>query len=224
MAEQYRRKALMDAFGVEEEDPLQQPDPIGPTAEVPPPPIAAPMETAAPVAPAGPDYRKPGQYTSTAYDPTKMQRPWDEMSEKYRIGTVLSNFDPSRGLTPEVIDALNKADIFGAKFSGAGDKLTVDNAGGHARFGKGGTADVNIGFKTGKGTWGAWTDPELEAQAAAQGGMGGGMNSSLAGAQSNLNGLLRSDFQSAIQAALAKMTNGGAPNLQALLQQLGGGQ
>lgn len=229
MAEQYNKKALMNAFGVEEDDPLNadtpllmpgEPDqPIDPMPKVEMP---GPTAEASPVA-AAPDYRKTGKYASSAYDAAKLARPWEEQSEKYRIGNVLSNFDPSQGLTPEVIAALNAADIYGAKFSGFGDKLTVDNAGGWDRFGKGGTSDVNIGFKTGKGTWGAWTDPNLpQNQEGAGLGPMGGMNG-LAGAQSNLNGLMKGDFQSAIQAALAKLT-GDAPNLQALLAQLGGGQ
>lgn len=187
------------------------------------PPIQTSVKTPAdfapgPGTPVGPlgggvDYKKTGKYASTAYDAAKLARPWEEQSEKYRIGNVLSNFDPSQGLTPEVIAALNAADIFGAKFSGAGDKLTVDNAGGHERFGKGGTSDVNIGFKTGKGTWGAWTDPALEAA-----GAGGGAPSGGSGGGA-IDPLLGGDPMEQIRAALAQFT-GPRSNAQALLQGL----
>jgi hypothetical protein len=227
MAEQFRRKALMNEFGIE--DPETAPGGFLPMPEQGQPapglvqqtqPEAGPVELPGGQT-AAPDYRKTGKYASTAYDAAKLARPWEEQSEKYRIGNVLSNFDPSQGLTPEVIAALNAADIYGAKFSGAGDKLTVDNAGGHERFGKGGTSDVNIGFKTGNGTWGAWTDPALEGPAAAAG--GGGMNSGMAGAQSNLDGLLQGNPMAAIQAEIAKLMQGGnRPNLEALLGQFGG--
>lgn len=222
------------------EDPLQQPGPVGGGMELPPiggmPPIQTTVKTPADFAPTpgtpippsalqsgATDYRKTGKYASTAYDPGKLARPWEEQSEKHRIGNVLSNFDPSQGLTPEVIAALNAADIYGAKFSGAGDKLTVDNAGGHERFGKGGTSDVNIGFKTGKGTWGAWTDPNLPENQAAGGAAGGGAVPG-GGGMGPMGGipmdaLLSGDPMAKIQAALAQLT-GPRTNAQALLEAL----
>ena len=237
MMNQFNKKSLLGKFGIDQDDPGDQglglePSPSMPAPEWPagvqaspyatftpkPPPSAGmppasgvPSPDAAAV-PAPIDYTKPGKYTSTAYDAKKMMLPWEQMSEKYKIGTVLSNFDPSKGLTPDVIDALNNANIFGAKFSGAGDKLTVDNVAGYDRFGKGGTSDVNIGFKTGNGTWGAWTDPNLPGNQVPVGG----------GAATAAGGLLSGNPLDVIRAEIAKLMGGNAkPNLQALLAQFG---
>lgn len=140
--------------------------------------VPGPSDLTTPVA-AKPDYKKFGKYANYgAYDQEKAQRPWEDMSEKYKIGAVLSNFDPTKGLTPEVIEALNSANIFGAKFGMDGeDKLNVIDTGGHERFGSGGIGDVIEGFKTGNGKWGAWADPnlqpEVQAEMPGQGGGGG---------------------------------------------------
>ena len=94
----------------------------------------------------------------------------------------------------------------------AGDKLTVDNVAGYDRFGKGGTSDVNIGFKTGNGTWGAWTDPNLPGNQVPVGG----------GAATAAGGLLSGNPLDVIRAEIAKLMGGNAkPNLQALLAQFG---
>jgi hypothetical protein len=180
----------------------------------PPPVLDQPLPAAAPAAP---DYTKVGQYTSNAYDPQKFTQPWDQRSEKYQIGTVLSNFDPKQGLTPDVIAALNGANIHGAKFSGAGDKLNVDNAGGYDRFGTGGTADVVQGLKGGNGTWGAWhmDDPNASPQGPAQ---GGGMF-----AGSSISPLLQGNAQDNIQGAMQNISGlADSDKLQQLIAQLGG--
>lgn len=171
-----------------------------------------------PLAPAAPDYTKVGKYTSDAYDPNKFNVPWDQRSEKYQIGTVLSNFDPNLGMTPEVLAALNAANIHGAKFSGNGDQLNVDNAGNYARFGQGGSSDTITGLHSGgNAKWGAWTDPALAAQgqpaqgqAAQAGGGAAGAFPSIAG------GALSGDPMAAIQAAL-KQYAGQSGKLEALL-------
>lgn len=181
--------------------------------------IAPVQDATAPAKPAT-DYTKLGQYTSNAYDPNKFNRPWDQMSEKYQIGTVLSNFDPRQGITPEVLSALNSANIRGAKFSGSGDKLHVDNAGGWERFGSGGTSDVVQGFRGGNGTWGAWA------------GEGGGMGPaqpapSMSGGMpqmgGGLNSLLQGNPTAGINAAIGQLAEPSA-QLRALLEALGQGQ
>lgn len=132
-----------------------------------------------PLTPTAPDYTKLGKYSGqmgawSEGDPNKpgnekFSRPWNDRSERYQMMSVLSNFDPTKGITPEVLDALNKANIHGAKFSGQGDQLTVDNAGGWDRFGRGGTSDIITGLKSGHGTWAPWNDPNLEGQGGQQG-------------------------------------------------------
>jgi hypothetical protein len=179
-----------------------------------------------PPGPTGPlattDYTQLGKYANKmgAYNSDKFNVPWDQRSEKYQIGTVLSNFDPNQGLTPDAIAALNAANIHGAKFSGSGDKLTVDNAGGYDRFGKGGTADIIGGFKNPNQDhgWGAWfVDDQGQPQQGPQGGSG---MPSFGG--SNINGMLQSDAQGNIQQALAAIQQPGM--LQQLIAALGGGQ
>lgn len=121
-----------------------------------------------PGAAAAPDYTTRGAFADRmgawSGDSEKWQEPWDQKSERYQILSVLSHFDPRKGITPEVIDALNRANIRGAKFSGSGQNLSVDNAGGWERFGGGGTSDIVKGLKSGNGEWLPWSDPALEGQ------------------------------------------------------------
>lgn len=134
-------------------------------------------------APAKPDYTKLGAFKDKMgpwnESNEKFQRPWDEMSERYKMLTVLSNFDPSKGLKQEgLIDALNAANIKGAKFSAADDdKLDAtgleqwNDYDGHEGIG-----DVITGFKTGKGTWSPWSPMSKEGAGGApmEGAAGGG--------------------------------------------------
>lgn len=175
---------------------------------------------------AAPDFRKLGQFADRMgpwnAGNEKFQRPWDQMSERYQILSVLSNFDPRKGITPEVVDALNKANIKGAKFSGSGDKLTVDNAGGWDRFGKGGTADVITGLKGGNGTWSPWSDPALEGQGGGAAAGGGSLPAGHNVGGYALDSALSGDPLAKIQQLIAQMS-GSRPNFAALMQQLGGG-
>lgn len=96
---------------------------------------------------AAPDYTKLGQYANKlqGYDLNKFNNPYDQWSEKYKIGAVQSHFDPLQGVTPELLQALNSLGI--ADFSGQGDQLSVGNSKGDPRFGHGGAADVVKGLK-----------------------------------------------------------------------------
>lgn len=127
--------------------------------------------------PVAEDYKALGKYADRlgawSGNTDKLGRGWDDKSERYKMLTVMSHFDPNAGITPEMIAALNGADIHGAKFSGDRDKLTVDNAGGWARFGKGGTGDVIERFNDPNNTnkqWGAWQVDDAPATGAPQGG------------------------------------------------------
>jgi hypothetical protein len=195
----------------------------GPTA-LETPGIQAPADPAVVAGPppvAAPNYKQTGQYLGNRFKNEKSQRPWEDQSERYQIGTVLSNFDPKQGITADLIAALNGADIHGAKFSGQGDKLTVENAGGWDRFGTGGTDDIIGNFKSGQGEWAAWTSPEGQAkqrafnaqrrgqsQAAPQAGLGG------------INGMLQGNATGNIQQALSSIQEPGM--LQQLIAALGG--
>jgi hypothetical protein len=139
------------------------------------------QENAAAQAAPATDYTKMGQYGAKmgGWAGDKFQKPWADQSEKYQIGTVLSNFDPKGGVTPEVVAALNAANIHGAQFSGEGDQLKVNNLTGYDRFGSGGTADVVKGLK-GNNEDTAWQPWFVDDQAG--GGMGGNQQAALGNA------------------------------------------
>jgi hypothetical protein len=95
-----------------------------------------------------------GSYGYSGLNQNKVDAGHD--SPKYQISQVLSNFDPRKGITGEVLEALNKLGL--GTFSGQDDKLYV---GGNvdSRFGDVLSSDMVTGFKTGNGTWGAWGSP-----------------------------------------------------------------
>ncbi len=105
---------------------------------------------APPSAPGGPP--SIGPYGLEGYVQSKLESGHD--SPKYLIGRTLSQFDPSQGLTPEAIAALNALGI--GTFSGQGDKLTV--TGGDPRFNGLSQFDVardytGEGGRTGSSAW-----------------------------------------------------------------------
>jgi len=122
---------------------------------VPPPSVEEPAKT---------DYSKWGSYGHGALNQDKIDRGHD--SPKYQIARTLSNFDPSKGITPEALEALNALGI--GTFSGQDDKLFVGGEGMDPRF-KGITgSDMVRGFKTGKGTWGGWGSVNPQGPGVAQ--------------------------------------------------------
>lgn len=211
------------------EPAIDQPMGASPLADGPTqsPPLvdAAPGPSAPPIgaAPAAPDYTKRGTFGTFNANSDKYSRPWDQMSERYKMQTVLSNFDPSKGVTPEVLDALNKANINGATFSGGRDKLSANNLKAWEGYdGREGVGDVIQGFNDPNNTnksWGAWqpdeAGPAAGGGAPAQGGHSGGP-------LSQADPLLSGDPMAKIQAALAQLS-GPRSNAQELLQQLMGG-
>lgn len=193
-----------------------------------PPPPAAPAAPAAPAsvapvsaAPSGGDFSR-----LQGYDAGKFNDP-NKQTAKYQMGRTLAGFDPSKGLTPEVLAALNALG-FGT-FSGQGDKLSLSGlteAGRKAGLvGDYKDADFNVGFKTGNGKWG-YQDPAYEAMyptetASAGSGSGGGLGGDPFGGVA-LDDALNGDPLAAIRAAIAKFS-GSRPNAAALMSQLGGG-
>lgn len=117
-------------------------DPNNPTGPVSPNPPAPTTPAAAPA----PNYQTLGQYSNRlgGYDMSKFQNPYDQWSEKYKIGAVQSWFDPLKGVTPEYLSALNSLGL--ANFYGQGDKMGVNNIKNDPRFGTGGIADVVHGL------------------------------------------------------------------------------
>lgn len=207
-----RRKALMDSIdGIE---PEQEIDPT-PKVELPPPAGALPGPEAAPTASAPParDFSR-----LVGYDAGKFNDP-NKQSAKYQMGRTLSQFDSTKGLTPEVIAALNGLG-FGT-FSGQGDKLSLaglTDAGKAAGLvGDYRDADFNVGFKTGNGKWG-YQDPAYEALNPPSG--GGAPAGGFGGAP--LDAALSGDPNATLQRLLQQMS-GSRPNFEALLAQLGGG-
>ncbi len=178
---------------------------------------ATPIATASAPQPATPDYKTRGKYaTFNAGADDKYNRPWDQLSERYKMQTVLSHFDPNQGITPEVIAALNAANINGAQFSGSKDKLDARNLSAWENYdGREGIGDIIEGFNDpnrAQKSWGAW-GPE-GPPAAAQGGTN--MAGSLA------NPLLQGDSMGSINAALGKLAQP-TDLIQRLIAQLQGG-
>lgn len=140
-------------------------------------PMATPTATAgaAPAAtPATPDYSR----LNGGYSLDKLNDP-NKQSAKYVMGRTLAGFDPTKGITPEVVDALNKLGY--GTFSGANDKLSLSGlteAGKKAGLvGDYQNADFNEGFHTGQGKW-SYQDPAYESMhpEESRGPVGPGMN------------------------------------------------
>lgn len=229
---QANKRALLNSFGIEEPDPamvgasptntgvaggkggeLESESSAAPATV----PIASPASAATDIAatPPATDYTKLGKYanqmgawsTDAANPSEKFARPWDDRSERYKMMTVLSNFDPTQGITPDVINALNAANINGAQFSGSGDKLDARGLQNWRNYdGREGIGDVIKGLKSGNGTWQGW---EPEGGGGEPAAMGGGW----------IDAQLGGDPLAAIQQALSQYGN--SANLQALLAQLG---
>lgn len=208
MATDYKT-ALLDEL-----DPTRKPA-VEPT-KVEAPPVAAPA------APAAPDYTKRGQFaTFNAGADDKYNRPWDQLSERYKMQTVLSNFDPNAGITPDVINALNSANINGARFSGSGDKLNATGLSAWENYdGREGIGDIIQGFKDPNNkhkAWGAW-QPE-------GGSAGGGVAPTTRMPMGGVSPLLAGNPLTNSQDALKNIGGFSESNmLQQLIQALGGGR
>jgi hypothetical protein len=128
------------------------------------------------------DYTKLGQFAGSMgpwnAGNEKFQRPWDQMSERYKMLTIQSHFDPRQGVTQELVDALNNANINGAKFSlgGSPDRLNATGLQNWRNYdGREGIGDIVQGFKTGNGTWAPWQPEGPSAPSAPAPGGAGGM-------------------------------------------------
>lgn len=179
--------------------------------------VSAPPIQAEPNAPTAPNAAPAKDFSRlTGYDAGKFNA--NKNDAKYQIGGVLSQFDPSVGFTPDVINALNGLGY--GNFSGSGDKLNLQgltDAGRQAGLtGDYQGADFNQGFKTGHGKW-SYSDPVAEAaQARSKPAAGGG---ALGG--TNLPSMLQGDPIAGIQQALSSYQQPGL--LQQLIAALGGG-
>lgn len=200
--------------------------------------VAPIVDPAAPVVdPAAPppvDYTKLGQFGSRLAAgrgvSEKIQRPWDKQSERYKMLTVLSHFDPNNGLTPEVIAALNAANIHGAKFSGSKDKLTVENAGNWKRFGVGGTGDIIGGFNNPNKKVKEWAAWDNDAAANKPGlsvvnshGPGSGVPPTAGGGllgSDALNSMMQDSTYNTMQKRLQEILGPQSTNRNVLMQQL----
>jgi hypothetical protein len=132
-------------------------------------------------------------YAMEGWDQGKIDRGHD--SPKYQIRNVLQNFDPSQGITPDVLAALNALGI--GTFTGGKDKIHV---GGQydPRFEDSTSVDVVRGFH-GPGGGQAWQFGALNGKAAApqaapQGQAGGyGASGGGASSMSGINALFPTD-------------------------------
>jgi len=101
-------------------------------------------------------------------------------SPKYQIGRLLTGYDPTQGITDDLLSALNALGI-GDFTKEAGDKVRVTN--GDPRFEGDALLDLITGYNTGNGSWGyqvaegAGANPDplgSYGQGGAGGGAGGG--------------------------------------------------
>lgn len=144
--------------------------PAAPTTEPGETPAPGPEVPPAPTPAPGPNYQTLGSFANRlrGYDMSKFQRPYDQWSEKYKVGAVQSWFDPSQGVNQGFLDALRGLNL--ADYSGSGDSLTAMNGRNGARYGAGGASDVIQNYAGGQGganaMWAPWVDAALERQAA----------------------------------------------------------
>lgn len=162
-----------------------------------------------------PQYQNPGlgQYASSmqGFDSGKLNS--DHSTPKYQFARVASNFDPSQGITPDMLGQLNGLGI--GQFSGQGDKLHIAN--GSPEFNGISDFDVNQGFKTGQGQW-AW-QPEGQMSGAGGAGAVTAQPSTMPQGSSDPSAMLAQLSQQASQG-----DSYSAQVLQYLMQQLGLGQ
>jgi hypothetical protein len=213
-----RRKSLLDALG---------PDPAPVTA----PPMVPSADNTGFVGGSTPTLdpasAAPTKYGASlgsfgvggGYDQSKLAN-LEHLSPKYQVGRTLSHFDPNKGITPEVLAALNTLNL--GEFSGSKDKLQVGGANLDPRW-EGYTNIDTIGDfnpERGNNSWTYMSDnPNAPPEQAQMGSGGTPMPAPLTGA---MDPSLGGDPLAGIQAAIAKFSQGGArPNLQALLAQLG---
>ena len=162
-----------------------------------------------------------GKFGLEGYDAEKMAR--GHKSPKYMMGEVMSRYDPTGGITPEMMQELNGLGI-GSFERLSGDKLRV---GGNADPRFEGVTDIDlIRNFTGEGDK-AW---QFGAEAPGGGGggqaQGGGVPSMLGGPSGigggSIDSALSGDPMQRITQALSKINGEGQVNLDALLQQLQG--
>lgn len=138
-------------------------------APVSSPPYQAPSDTPPPAStPAAPKQL----YSISGWDSDKMNDP-NHNTSKYMIGRILAGFDPNKGITPDVINALNGLGI-GTFSSDGGDGLHV--SGGRDDFGGMNVWDAIRGYKAGDGnaSWQFGVDSNLDPPPGSGGNAGNG--------------------------------------------------
>jgi len=236
MAEPYRKNALLNALGVEDEDP-QQSDPMPSPAELPPAMGAAPGIA-------------PGEMTPNQGPPPIIDQvasaPIARKNTRLMEGDEGKLADIGHAAKSPKYDFLQLANQGKYGYDQLGDMLGELQKGPNAQHWQGWTADKDKlrftgdpsqlgsawngvtevdaigGFNSGNPQgfrWGA-NDPGGGGEPAPSAGGSRGVR-----APSNLNPMLQGNPMASIQDAIAQLMQGGnAPNLQALLAQLGGGQ
>lgn len=161
------------------------------------------------------------KYALSGYDAAKLAD-LTHNTEKYQLGRVLEQFDPSLGLQQEgLLDALNKLDI-GDFYAESGDRLGVRNARNGARW-TDGVGDIIQNY-TGEGPK-SWTyldtsapgavsaeSPDLASLLAARELGGGGGTAAQFGAD---------DFFRRLMAAVQQQAGPASTDRQALIELLG---
>lgn len=207
MADQFRKKALVDQFGLTDEDPLQQPDPEATQIELPP--VAPAPDMPPPAPPGAPTWSKgvnPNTGMILGYDLGKLN---DKSYTSGKYNPAVRAF--SEGLKNDV----------GVSRGGLGNMLNFLKANGFPQAQL--VGDDKIDFGDGAGPIDVIrSDGQIVFQDPRGAGAGAGAGAPTDGAATGAAGLLGGNPLDAIRAELAKLMGGnGQPNLQALLAQLG---
>lgn len=157
-----------------------------------------------------PDYSGWGQYGIEGIDAGKVAS--GHASPKYQIARIQSHFDPTQGVTPDMLSALNSLGI--GDFSGGKDWIYVNN--GVDKFDGVKGADI-IRNEGPQGAWQGWGGDYGIPGGSYSGGAGSAGQSGMA---PGLSSLLTGNPLGLIQNAIAQQAGQGE-YLQAILQQLG---
>lgn len=178
----------------------------------------APAE--APAAPPALDFSRMAGYDEGKFTGNKQDA-------KYQMGRTLAGFDPRKGITPEVLVALNGLGY--GEFSGSGQHLSLkgltDKGRQNKLSGDYDGADFIKGFSGGDGKW-QYADPVAEAQEAAQNPQMGGHGAMppsglLDKMKGGVNGL-DNDFFQKLMAMAQEQAGPPSTDRSALLSLLGG--
>jgi hypothetical protein len=199
------KKPTATAVGVPGLTPSAEPQGFAPGVPDPNGPVAPPV--------APPSFRS----QMDGVDFTKFDNPEHE-TPKYQIARVQEKYDPTKGVTPEMVAELNALGL--GKFRGEKDWLYVDDGVGEFNNVKGSDIIKDEGVNGRWQGWGGNFGVPAEQIARDGGGQQPRMSAMPMGGQ--LADQLGGDPMARIQQAIAQLTGSGNKNIDALLAQMQG--